>query len=205
MFKTISFLLALLLCISMGLSDTGASLNEQKMNSFRSLASDECLADSNALLEYSVISDIADELTAHITAALMSSGDEFCDVVITDTTVKSTCDVGSLVDHSEFKDACKSASGQFVMFSVNMSTVLEGFTVYAVIKNLFDCVGESCTTDEIRHEIRQLVGGSLSDNMGIDELWNFEISFNDDTSGANVHQVSLALFTLGLVFITLST
>eukprot|EP00957_Ditylum_brightwellii_P110597 8435294-Ditylum_brightwellii.AAC.1 len=97
----------------------------------------------------------------------MSSGDEFCDVVITDTTVKSTCDVGSVVDHSEFKDACKSASGQ--------------------------------------HEIRQLVGGSLSDNMGIDELWNFEISFNDDTSGANVHQVSLALFTLGLVFITLST
>mmetsp|Transcript_66645 Transcript_66645/g.98822 ORF Transcript_66645/g.98822 Transcript_66645/m.98822 type:complete len:202 (+) Transcript_66645:272-877(+) len=201
MFKTISFLLALLLCISMGLSDTGASLNEQKMNSFRSLASDECLADSNALLEYSVISDIADELTAHITAALMSSGDEFCDVVITDTTVKSTCDVGSLVDHSEFKDACKSASGKFLMLSVTMRNEAQGMTVIVGVKNLFTCVAETCTTDEIN----QLLSGIISENFGTDEFGTFEISFNEDTSGANGHQVSLALFTLVFVFITLST
>uniref|UniRef100_A0A6V2F9J3 Uncharacterized protein n=1 Tax=Ditylum brightwellii TaxID=49249 RepID=A0A6V2F9J3_9STRA len=201
MFKTISFLLALLLCISMGLSDTGASLNEQKMNSFRSLSSDECLTNTYTLLEDPIISAADDKLTADLTAALMSGSDEFCDIKMTDTTVQTTCDFGSFVDHSDFKDACKSASGKFLMLSVTMRNEAQGMTVIVGVKNLFTCVAETCTTDEIN----QLLSGIISENFGTDEFGTFEISFNEDTSGANGHQVSLALFTLVFVFITLST
>mmetsp|Transcript_289 Transcript_289/g.438 ORF Transcript_289/g.438 Transcript_289/m.438 type:complete len:206 (-) Transcript_289:382-999(-) len=203
MFKTISILHALLF-ISTGLSNVDASIDKQNMNPVRSLVSEECRTDTTAILEDPTISAKVDLFTNSL---LFDS--DFCEIEADDKTIGGACDFGS-VDLSEFEDMCESLSGQVLRFSVDLDAKIEflGVTIVYKIKNAFTCVGATCSTDVVKEMFAGEISEALSlptgvlDNIPIDIIFDSATS-DSPTSGANGLQVSFALFTLVLFFITL--